>query len=1163
MRKHFLILMLMALLPLAGWAANAEVGTAPAVNTAALTYASGTKYQIVTAGTAATGEIYFAVTSTNSAPAAEAVSTWYTDLTSDDNKKTNAGTYYAWYKVVHSEDTGTDIAPTPIGSVTIAPYDIKVKAIDLGTANAAGATYGNVYADIVTPCYAQDGTNVDDPVGTAGLKVTPSFASWPKNHPVKAYKDGKPDGEEFSIQATVTNPNYTVTVTTATAKIFVQKKPLTVHAVLVDPLKSTITYGDALPEWGITYTNLLDEDNASYTVEPDVEDAPAPKDGVVTGTADWSVKTTGLVNYFAGDGTLNNNTGVVGNADNYQVTVLGLSSANYEIVDATPLVITVSPKAITAAMITKVSATNKVYNGEDQKAVNNENVEDVVVMDGTKKLELGAAKDFTFTTTKVGGGALDADKAIAAGTYQVNVTGIGNYTGTVSKNFDIAKKALVITTKNGENTYDGRNATFTSAKYVIFSNLVDVDKKVNNNGTPDNDADDFLENVPKNEAYAIGKTIADILVKTQVGGVDKPAQNWVDGGYDLVAYSATAANELFKNYNVVYFNGGKYTIKKKALKFTASDKSKNYGETSPLEAADGVTPTAANAATYLGIDGLVIVQDYVKDSKDGTKDEIKTYPTLKVTINEANKKFDEATQKYYYPITVTTTGVKISRMTKAKDAEAAAAWTEGLKTMADNYEITGIEGKFTVNAGTIQVMIQPVTVAYGKESTVVYQLFMNGASAADETAIKNAIKADANAFEIAPTAQDHATKYPNVAVYDLNLNISDALKAQYDGKYTFDVIPSTYEITKATLNITLKAQSLVVDDGVGALKANAHTVELSGMQHGDTAESLYGNIKFAFAGPVAGDTYFAGDPKVLLVAAANYQASATAAKGYFANAITLDPATEFANYKYVLADVTKGNLTVSIAATLALDAEAEDDNLVDAIAAANTKKQNVKFAARTLTKETWNVMVLPFATSVREVSNAFGYAVVDLIDQTKGDENHVYFSIHMGEIPANTPFMVKTDETVDLSTLKNNPADATALVAFLGKTIEAPAADYDGVVGAAGTKFVGVYALTSISGAKQWWLNKAGTDWGYYTSGKAKDIAPTYAYLQLAENADPNAARIFIEEPNGTTTVIKGINAEGQAIAAEGWYTLDGIKLNDAPTQKGIYINNGKKVVLK
>ena len=33
--------------------------------------------------------------------------------------------------------------------------------------------------------------------------------------------------------------------------------------------------------------------------------------------------------------------------------------------------------------------------------------------------------------------------------------------------------------------------------------------------------------------------------------------------------------------------------------------------------------------------------------------------------------------------------------------------------------------------------------------------------------------------------------------------------------------------------------------------------------------------------------------------------------------------------------------------------------------------------------------------------------------------------------------------------------------------------------------------------------------------------------------------------------------------SSEGWYSLDGRKLDGQPTQHGIYINNGKKVVIK
>ena len=49
--------------------------------------------------------------------------------------------------------------------------------------------------------------------------------------------------------------------------------------------------------------------------------------------------------------------------------------------------------------------------------------------------------------------------------------------------------------------------------------------------------------------------------------------------------------------------------------------------------------------------------------------------------------------------------------------------------------------------------------------------------------------------------------------------------------------------------------------------------------------------------------------------------------------------------------------------------------------------------------------------------------------------------------------------------------------------------------------------------------------------------------------------------------VVTGLSGElrtenGEAAAAA-WYTLDGRKLDKMPTKKGVYIKNGKKVIIK
>jgi hypothetical protein len=56
------------------------------------------------------------------------------------------------------------------------------------------------------------------------------------------------------------------------------------------------------------------------------------------------------------------------------------------------------------------------------------------------------------------------------------------------------------------------------------------------------------------------------------------------------------------------------------------------------------------------------------------------------------------------------------------------------------------------------------------------------------------------------------------------------------------------------------------------------------------------------------------------------------------------------------------------------------------------------------------------------------------------------------------------------------------------------------------------------------------------------------------------------EDLNGGTTAIRSISADEidkSKAYGEGWYNLNGVKLQGAPTEKGIYIKDGKKVVLK
>ena len=81
-----------------------------------------------------------------------------------------------------------------------------------------------------------------------------------------------------------------------------------------------------------------------------------------------------------------------------------------------------------------------------------------------------------------------------------------------------------------------------------------------------------------------------------------------------------------------------------------------------------------------------------------------------------------------------------------------------------------------------------------------------------------------------------------------------------------------------------------------------------------------------------------------------------------------------------------------------------------------------------------------------------------------------------------------------------------------------------------------------------------------WVSGNAKS---NFAYLQLKNPSNANAAKTVIYlDWFGDTTGIHGMTAPSQVTSGKTYYTLDGRKVTSTP-QKGIYIINGKKIIIK
>ena len=114
--------------------------------------------------------------------------------------------------------------------------------------------------------------------------------------------------------------------------------------------------------------------------------------------------------------------------------------------------------------------------------------------------------------------------------------------------------------------------------------------------------------------------------------------------------------------------------------------------------------------------------------------------------------------------------------------------------------------------------------------------------------------------------------------------------------------------------------------------------------------------------------------------------------------------------------------------------------------------------------------------------------------------------------------------------------------------------------GADGVTFKGNY--TEISGENKWGLvTDPLSDWqGFMRGGEGSKFKPFRGYLVIEDpSLQASAIRLFM-----TDDEITGIDSVESVTTTDNcWYSLDGRMLTDKPAKSGIYIKNGKKVIIK
>ncbi len=222
--------------------------------------------------------------------------------------------------------------------------------------------------------------------------------------------------------------------------------------------------------------------------------------------------------------------------------------------------------------------------------------------------------------------------------------------------------------------------------------------------------------------------------------------------------------------------------------------------------------------------------------------------------------------------------------------------------------------------------------------------------------------------------------------------------------------------------------------------------------------------------------------------------------------------------------------------------------------------QDVTLKDRTLYRNgIWNTLCLPFDVTSFTGTPLDG-ATVKTLSSTSFDNGTLTlnFSDNVTSIEAGKPYIVKwetsqeniTDPVFNGVTI-NTALNPVATTAAEGITIT----------------FAGAYSPMFI-GLERKNMLYMGPDNNLYYPSQAMTIGSCRAHFRLEgiEAGDPtdpaSNIREFILnfEENETSKIL---NSQLSILNSERWFSIDGRMLSGKPTQKGVYINNGHKVVIK
>lgn len=222
-----------------------------------------------------------------------------------------------------------------------------------------------------------------------------------------------------------------------------------------------------------------------------------------------------------------------------------------------------------------------------------------------------------------------------------------------------------------------------------------------------------------------------------------------------------------------------------------------------------------------------------------------------------------------------------------------------------------------------------------------------------------------------------------------------------------------------------------------------------------------------------------------------------------------------------------------------------------AIANYNDLVTNVVLNGRTLYKDgSWNTLCLPFDLTL-EGSVLEGATVKTLESATMtGTQVELNFGEAVEAMEAGVPYIIKWEETGE--NIKNPSFSKVTITGGEGQTL-----NFDEYV-----KFTGYYDAFAITPDEDDDIFYLTADNKLARTAKERTLNACRAYFRFTKNSG-NAINTFNLNFGDGEATATGISELSTGRSAEGCYNMQGMRISGKPNQKGIYISNGRKVVVK